>query len=159
MKNKDILTLVSLGIILFVFTRPDHLPDMNLPVHKSGVKKYESRTVGGACDAEQCLTVYVSPSCPTSPRITSMLISLVDDLKKDNIQTDIIVGNDPAKEVKYFAKRYPFGVFLDPSGNFFQKADLEFTPTFIVTNREGEILTMQSRAFQDPALMRSKLEL
>ena len=159
MSVSNVITILFLITALFIFTRPDKLPYMDLQVNHDGQPSDIHRAVGGLCDNEKCLTVYVSPSCPTSPRITSMLISLVAELEKDNIKTNIIVGSDPTDKVNYFAKRYPFDVLLDPSGHFFRKANLEYTPTFIVTNNKGDIIRKQSTAYLSPVDMRKKLKI
>lgn len=157
MSIKNFIVIVIIGITLFVFTRPEKLPVMDLHITNQGsIDKYR-RNVGGGCSGEKCLTVYVSPNCPTSPRITSMLISLSDQLRSEDIQMSIIVGDRSEKGAHQFATRYPFDVYLDPRMIYFDKVDLEFTPTFMVTNGKGEIINKRSRAFNNVSVMRKKL--
>lgn len=157
MSFQNFLIIMLMGIALFVFTRPDTLPEMGLQTVNQGEIGDYKRYVGGNCEGEKCLTVYVSPNCPTSPRITSMLVSLAEQLESEDIEMNIIVGDRSAQNAFQFANRYPFEVYLDPRMIYFDKVDLGFTPTFIITNNKGEIVDQRSIAFLDVSIMRDKL--
>ncbi|MFN7550745.1 MAG: TlpA family protein disulfide reductase [Pseudomonadota bacterium] len=138
------LLLLGLAVML----RPETLPGHTLAVQAGAVKE-PARTVGGACSAERCLTVYLAPWCPSCRRAEPMLAQLRAALARDGLRVDVVVGMDDAAALESYARSLGYPVLLDVDGKVQRDGGVRGVPYFIVTDRSGEVVDRQAGAFGD----------
>ncbi len=88
-----------------------------------------------------------------------MITSLVEQLKQEGITAEVIVGSDKQEAVDKYGKAYPFPVYTDADGTYYNEAAVEGVPYFIVTNSEGEIINRVWGADYNVKRMRRALEI
>ncbi len=101
--------------------------------------KGKEETVG-LCEAQRCLTIYLSPWCPHCQSAKPMIRTLRAELAREGVPTTIIVGRDTRENSAAFASSFTDSVYLDSEGLFFDEAHLQGVPMFIMTDWEGHIL-------------------
>lgn len=159
MKNKALMA-VSVLALYWIFFSADEMPEVTLATYSAqqGAVQQE-KTVGGACRADKCLTVYVAPWCPACKQSVGMINNLVDDLKKDGLEAHVIVGHDEVEKLQGFGKRFRVPVLLDPDKTFFETVDVEAVPYFAVTDGDGTILEEMRGANTSVQVMRDRLNI
>ncbi|MCJ8313373.1 MAG: TlpA family protein disulfide reductase [Saccharospirillaceae bacterium] len=153
-----LLALLALVVVLFIVTRPNTLPISNLNVHDMNTDSIDSANIG-ECLSDKCLIIYVAPWCPICHKITPTIIALVNEMKAEGIQVDVVVGKDKPNAVLEYAEHFPFPVALDANGRYFYAADIEAVPYFVAINYDGEILNEMYGGYQSVSALRNKLEI
>lgn len=134
------------------------MPSEVLKVHDKNALVQRSGDISG-CVTDKCLIIYIAPWCPTCQKITPTIISLVDELKNEDITVTVVVGKDKYKRVVAYANKFPFPVLTDANGSYFKKAGLEGVPYFAVTNSKGDVLNDYFGGYTKVKSFRKKLEI
>jgi thiol-disulfide isomerase/thioredoxin len=154
-----IAVLVSVGILAWFISLPDKLPQAQLDRYSNArlLEKYVE--VGGACEHDKCLIVYVAPWCPSCKLLTPMINKLVSDLSREGVKATVVIGKDSMNEVLNYSKSYEAPILVDANGYYFDKIGAKGVPYFAVANREGKRISEMSGGYQYVNQMRAQLEL
>lgn len=146
-------------LMIVLGTLPEKsVPQTSLPVYNATTVSLQgNQTVGGQCNADTCLTIYVAPWCPACKKSTPMINSLVSDLRTEGVDVQLIIGQDSPEKIKNYAKRHPYPILMDLDGAFFASADVRGVPYFVVTNWHGDILQEIRGANLNVNTMRQRL--
>ena len=154
-----IFAAIVLLFIYLVFSQADRLVQGHLAVHDPNASEKRFDYVGGGCLAEKCLLIYTAPWCPTCQRLTPVMIALAQALRQEGIPVSIIAGKDSDRDLALYAKKFPFPIYLDAEGEFFQQAELKAVPYFVVTNDMGEILEDIYGGYRSVKALRENLDI
>lgn len=159
MKVKIIIGIVAL-IVFFVVTRPKALPEFSLLAYDGSAQTEKGQQrVGGSCETEKCLTVYVAPWCPACRRATGMINELVASLESAGYQCQVIVGSDNLESLKAYAGEFNKPVLLDGDREFFNQVNVRAVPFFVVSDWRGNVLKELRGGSTNVGMMRNRLDI
>ena len=158
MKKIAIMLVVAFSVY-FVVMRPSTMPEAELVVFSDQQKSDAVKAVGGYCDDEKCLTIYVAPWCGACRRAHTMILSLVDQLEAEGVRADVVLGMDDTEALVEYAKTFPFSVTFDEKGQYFNQLSARGVPYFAATNEYGKVMNSRSGASNSVVQMRKVLDL
>ncbi|WP_299871320.1 redoxin family protein [uncultured Cocleimonas sp.] len=158
MNKLYLLGIIGLVGFLF-FGQSSTMPTAILQVHNENPFNEVDGSVGGRCMGEKCLTVYVAPWCPACKSLRPTIIDMAKTLKDEGVDVKVIIGKDTQQATEKYAASYPFPVLLDPSGEFFEKAQQRGVPFFMVSDREGKVVNNMAGGTTDVVAMRDMLKI
>jgi thiol-disulfide isomerase/thioredoxin len=133
-------------VVLYLAMRPELMPGHALPV-QNGVLRETPRLAGGMCSAERCLTVYLAPWCPSCRRAEPMVAQLREVLTREGRPVTVVMGMDEPAALEAHARDLGYPVLLDVDGRVERDAGIRGVPYFIVTDRQGRIVSRQAGAY------------
>lgn len=148
--------LVAAGV--WFFLSPKKIPEMALKKFPSTFAE-EKVLVGGPCSAEKCLTVYLAPWCGACKSLTPMIVDLNSQMETDGIPFTIVVGADTPAKILDYAGTYPLPVVMDLESKYKKAASINNYPTFIVTNKKGQVIKRYKGGYHEAVNMRKALDL
>ncbi len=155
--NRTLLILLVLGLLGWFISLPSDLPQAYLDQYKNARLTQQSVSVGGACESDKCLVVYVAPWCPSCKSLTPMINELSAQLDREGIQASIVIGKDSMDKVLEYSKRFDQKVLIDSSGRYFSQIGARGVPYFAVTNQSGKRLEEMSGGYREVSHMREQL--
>lgn len=156
---KKIVILVSIACFGWYINLPSDMPQTTLARYNNARLIDQQVSVGGPCEQEKCLVVYVAPWCPSCKSLTPMINDLVSDLQRDGIKATVVIGKDSMKNVLDYSKRYKVPILADASGGFFSEMGAKGVPYFAVSNKHGKRVSEMSGGYYDVNQMRAQLDL
>ena len=157
--KKFVFILLGLCLIGWWSDRPKDMPSAQLASYKNARPSGESASVGGECDSDKCLVVYVAPWCSSCKRLTPTINDLVEELESEGISAKIVVGKDSMNEVLDYSKRFNSTILEDSSGRFFSALPARGVPYFAVANQNGKIISELSGGYKAVSDMRAMLDI
>ena len=157
--KKIIFILLGLCFIGWWSDLPKNMPNAQLASYKNAQPSGEYASVGGECDSDKCLVVYVAPWCSSCKRLTPMINSLVEELESEGVSAKIVVGKDSMKAVMDYSKRFDSTILEDSSGRFFNALPTRGVPYFVVANESGKIVSDLSGGYRTVRDMRAVLDI
>lgn len=131
--------LVAAGV--WFFLSPKKIPEMALKKFPSTFAE-EKVLVGGACKS-----------------LTPMIVDLNSQMETDGIPFTIVVGADTPAKILDYAGTYPLPVVMDLESKYKKAASINNYPTFIVTNKKGQVIKRYKGGYHEAVNMRKALDL
>ena len=156
---KKIAILLAIGLFGWFINLPEDMPHAQLTRYDNARLVDEYVDVGGACESDKCLIVYVAPWCPSCKSLTPMINSLVSELGREGVNTTIVIGKDSMKNVLDYSKRYDMAILADANGRFFKSIGAKGVPYFAVTDTNGKRISEMSGGYRSIDQMRAELEI
>ncbi len=155
--NRTLIALLIVGLLGWLISLPSDLPQAYLDQYKGARLTQEGVSVGGACESDKCLVVYVAPWCPACKSLTPMINDLSAELDKEGIKASIVIGKDSMDNVLDYSKRFNQKVLIDSSGRYFNEIGAKGVPYFAVTNQSGKRIEEMSGGYREVRHMREQL--
>jgi thiol-disulfide isomerase/thioredoxin len=156
---KKLSALTCLCILGWFINQPGDMPQAQLDQYAQAQLLKPSVDVGGPCQQDKCLIVYVAPWCPSCKSLTPMINDLFGDLTAEGISTSIVIGKDSMTKVLAYSREYTSSILVDASGDYFRKIGAEGVPYFAVTNRAGKRINTMSGGYRSVREMRAQLDI
>ena len=156
---KKIIALLTIALFGWFINLPDDMPRASLEPYDKARLVEEYVEVGGACEQDKCLIVYVSPWCSACKALTPMINQLVSKVNNDGIEATVVIGNDSMRKVLDYSKNYDTPILADASGAFFDQIEAKGVPFFVVTDSNGKRISEMSGGYPSVEKMRSQLKL
>lgn len=158
------LVLLILAFAIFTYSQytkePTSLPSMELDLfHNLHQEIRSTERLGGPCEKENCLAIYLAPWCGYCRQMHPTIIEMKRKLSKDGINVDVILGMDTPENLIAYAKTFPFSVTLDPDRQFIEAVDGRGVPLFVVSDTKGIIIKKKSGGSNNFDTMKKALNL
>jgi thiol-disulfide isomerase/thioredoxin len=153
------LILILLVLVAGFYLLPTEImPAQDLREYTDRSYGRKTKTIGGECAVDSCVLIYVAPWCPHCQKASPMIISLAQQLKSEGIGVEIVIGRDSNSAIEAYAKKFPFPVYADASGLYYEKAGISGVPSFVVTNRKGKVLKREFGYYSTVKAQRDALD-
>ncbi len=156
---KRIAILLAVGALGWLMSLPEDMPYAQLNQYQNARQTGEVIKVGGACEKDRCLVVYVAPWCPACKSLTPMINNLVSELDRDGISATVVIGKDSMNNVLEYSKRYKGAILADANGRYFKDIGAKGVPYFAVSDGNGKRLAEMSGGYKDVQQMRAQLDI
>ncbi len=156
---KKVAILLVIGLFGWFMNLPEDMPHAQLTRYDNARLVDEYIDVGGECENDKCLIVYVAPWCPSCKSLTPMINDLVSELGRDGISSKVVIGKDSMDNVLDYSKRYDMAILADANGRFFSRLGAKGVPYFAVTDGSGKRVSEMSGGYKSVDQMRAQLDI
>ena len=153
---KILLLVLAVGVAAF-FLSTESMPGQDLREYRDRSYGRITKTVGGNCSVETCVMIYVAPWCPHCRRAGPMIVQLTQQLQAEGVEVNLVIGKDSDSTIEEYAKGYPFPVYADADGSFYEQAKLQGVPSFVVYTNSGDITERKAGYYGSAVAQRKAL--
>jgi hypothetical protein len=89
----------------------------------------------------RCVVVYVAPWCPVCHAAIGFIKEAAHVADQNiNAGIKVVIGNDEPQKIRRMAEQIGLPAYLDDRGTFGEKMGVEAFPTWIITDRNGNVV-------------------
>lgn len=116
------------------------LSDWRLSREDHSLTQQEKNLVGGDCPKEKCLYIFTKPSCPACRTQRPQMSEMVLAANAKGYEAKIIVGLGSSEEIIKYTETITAHVLVDPLGEYFDRAGVDFYPQYYLTDADGTVV-------------------
>ncbi len=116
------------------------LSDWRESRERHNLDQREKQIIGGDCPKERCLYIFTKPSCPACRTQRPKMSEVVTEANDMGFEAKIIVGLGTSDEIIKYTETVAGPVLVDPLGEYFDRAGVDFYPQYYLTDADGTVV-------------------